>query len=85
MMSHPEYYRHNHSNTFTMGNCQEVSLSLSLELHLTNVFHLSVVAKFELRKSVDLGLSYGLTLNIFSAQLPTQNLHKIASSTAMAV
>ena len=24
-MSHPD--RHNHSNTFTMGNCQEVSLS----------------------------------------------------------
>ena len=68
-MSHPEYNRHNHSNTFTMGNCQEVSLSLSLQLHLTNMSNLSkiVVAasdKFELRKSVDLGLSYGLTLNI---------------------
>ena len=66
-MSHPEYYRHNHSNTFTMGNCQEVSSSLSLELHLNNVFSKNM----KILKPVDLGLSYGLTLNIFSAQLPT--------------
>jgi hypothetical protein len=28
-----EYYTPNHSNTFSMGKCQEVSLSLSLEIH----------------------------------------------------
>jgi hypothetical protein len=45
VMSLLEYYRPNHSNTFSMGKCQEVSLSLSLEIHLTNLIYLNNTTK----------------------------------------
>ena len=63
-----EYYRHNHGNTFYYGDLSGSQFKFNTRAtpyHLAKQKYENLLGasdKFELKKSVDLGLSYGLTL-----------------------